>query len=412
MHEFQWTFELRFVIALALGFLVGLERETVRITQKQRVLAGVRTHTIISLYGFGCAWLSQMHVSLAIPVGMLTVAALAIVGYLAKLKEGHVGWTSEISTVLTFIVGALALLTDVWVPMALGIMNAILLSEKAELEQFVERLDKGEFLAVLKFLLVTVIILPALPNRGYTQFDLNPTRIWQIVIMVSTVGFVGYFLAKKIGPRYGLWVSGVLGGIVSSTAVCVAMGRMARTRESCAGNALQASLLASSVMYLRILVLVWILNPVLVPFIWWKLALLSAIGLLLSVRIGVTPAAPVESQDSTLRNPFEVRPALLFAVVFVAVSIITVLAQRQFGSSGLIGLAVLVGVADIDPFILSLVHNTVLSTQLMIAAVIVAMMSNTVAKGMYFGFLAKGMRRETLIRFGAFALLHVPIALL
>ena len=209
MNTFEWTFELRFAVALALGFLIGLERESASSERKFQYFAGVRTYTLISLYGFGCAWLNHVNITLALPIGMVSVAALAVVGYLAKLKDGRIGSTSEVAALLTFIIGALTVLTDVWVAMSLAIISTILLSEKAGLENFVERLDKSEFLAVLKFLLVTVIILPVLPNNDYSQFKLNPTRIWQIVIMVSTIGFVGYFLSKKFGSKLGLWLSGL-----------------------------------------------------------------------------------------------------------------------------------------------------------------------------------------------------------
>ena len=406
MAFLQSSVEARFLIALALGFLVGLERESMRLGGKAHVFAGVRTHSIISLFGFGCAWMFQAKVEMALPVGMLTVAALAVAGYLAKLREGHTGWTSEVSAALTFVVGGLSLLADIWVPMALGVVNALLLSEKSELEHSVERLDKSEFLAVLKFLLVTVIILPALPNQEYTQFKLNPSRIWQIVILVSTIGFVGYFLTKKFGPRSGLWLSGLLGGIVSSTAVSVAMGRHAQKNEDQSGSALQSALLASSVMYLRILVLIWILNPTLLWYVWWKLVILFLTGIGLSFWTTRSTTRDDGPEVSALQNPFEIRPALIFAAVFVLLSVATLFVRSSFGSSGLLALSFLVGVTDIDPFILSLVQGTHPFSSLLISAILLAMMSNTLMKGAYFLTMVKPLRKATAIRFGLLAAVH------
>jgi uncharacterized membrane protein (DUF4010 family) len=411
MNTFEWTFELRFVVALALGFLVGLERETAGVERKIHVLAGVRTYTLISLYGFGCGWLSRINIGLALPVGMLSIVALVLVEYLSKVKEGRTGWTSEVAALLTFIVGALTLLTDIWVPMALGIISTILLSEKTEIEKHVERLDKSEFLAVLKFLLVTVIILPVLPNQEYTPFKLNPTRIWQIVIMVSTIGFVGYFLTKKFGSKVGLWLSGLLGGIVSSTAVSIAAGRMAQHTPERSGSALQASLLASSVMYLRILVLIRIINPAFVPPLWWKLILLAAIGVALSLRVPKQSVSSEAIAVTSLQNPFEIRPAVLFGGLFVILTVMTVLVKNAFGDAGLLGLSAIVGVTDIDPFILSLVHSAAPVTGVMISAIIIAMMSNTIGKGIYFGVLAKEVRKDAFWRYGLWTALHVPFVL-
>jgi uncharacterized membrane protein (DUF4010 family) len=295
--------------------------------------------------------------------------------------------------------------------MALGIISTIMLSEKANIESYVENLDKAEFLAVLKFLLVTVIVLPVLPNQEYTNFKLNPTRIWQIVILVSTIGFVGYFLTKKLGSRYGLWLSGLLGGIVSSTAVSIAAGRIAQNEPTRTGHALQASLLASSVMYLRILIIVWLVNPSILPLLSWKLPILSVIGIALSFKFAANGKTEDEPSVSTLQNPFEIRPAMYFAVVFVVLSVVTVLIKTSFGSMGLFLLSAIVGVTDIDPYILSLISHTQNVEAYIATAMLVAMMSNTIVKGIYFGFLAKTARAETYWRFGVWALLHLPIIL-
>ncbi|MBE0643816.1 MAG: MgtC/SapB family protein [Bacteroidetes bacterium] len=413
MQGFEWTLELRFALALGLGFLVGLERESSGADRKTgRVFAGVRTYTIISMYGFACAWLYRIDVTMALPVGMLSVAALALVGYLAKLREGRVGWTSEIAALLTFVVGVLTLLTDIWVPMTLGIVSTILLSEKGDLESFVDRLNKSEFLAVLKFLVVTAIILPALPDQSYTKFNLNPTHIWQIVILVSSIGFVGYFLTKKFGSRLGLWLSGLLGGIVSSTAVSIAAGRVAQRHPERSFDALQMSLLASSVMYLRILVLVWVLNPVIAGLLWWKCLLLTGIGIALTLwGSGRSTASSSDAHISTLENPFELKPAFIFAAVFVLLTVATAFAKQLFGSAGLFGLSFVVGVVDIDPYILSLVHDSG-HGPLIVMAVLIAMMSNTLAKGSYFTVLARDRRRDTIWRYGLWALLHIPLLFL
>lgn len=409
MNTFEWTFELRFIVALALGLLIGLERESASSDRKFQYFAGVRTYTLISLYGFGCGWLHHINVGFALPIGMISVTALAVVGYLAKLKDGRIGSTSEVVALVTFIIGTLTVLADVWVAMSLGIISTILLSEKADLDNFVEKLDKSEFLAVLKFLLVTVIILPVLPNQEYTQFKLNPTRVWQIVIMVSTIGFIGYFLIKKFGSKVGLWLSGLLGGIASSTAVTVATARIAKNTPEKGGDALQASILASSVMYLRILVLIWLINPAFVPFLWWKMIVLSLVGAAMVFGIKSRHAHAEASQVTSIQNPFEIRPAMMFGLFFVGLSAITTLTNKFFGSTGLIALSSVTGVTDIDPFILSLVQQATSVEQIFVSAIIMAAMSNTIMKGIYFVAISKQMRRETLIRYGIWALLHLPL---
>ncbi len=411
MHDMNWPFEFRFFIALGLSFLIGLERESSGLTAKGRVFAGVRTYSLIGVYGFSCGWLVSINQPWALPVGMLSLTALALVGYLAKLKSDFVGWTSEVAALLTFVMGAMCLLADLWVPMALGIVGTFLLSEKAKIEKYVERLNNAEFLAVIKFLLITLIILPVLPSQQYTEFKLNPRHIWQIVVLVSTVGFAGYFLTKKFGERAGMWLSGLLGGIVSSTAVSIAAGRIAQKSPERSVCALQATVLASSVMYLRILALIWFVRPEMVQYIWWKMLALSGLGLLLSITRNKRQLNE-KASVRTLQNPFEIRPALVFASLFVILSVITILIEKMYGNAGLLTLAAVVGVTDIDPFILSMVNQSAIVHNLVISAIIVSMMSNTVVKGIYFGFLASNVRGSTAWRFCLWALLHLPLLLI
>lgn len=407
MSMIEWNDQLRFLVAIALGFLVGLERASRGNTLATKLTAGVRTYTLISLFGFGCAWLYRMKIEFIIPVGIIAIGGMVLTSYLAKQKSGAVGWTSEIAALLTFIIGVLALIADIWIAMALGIFTTLLLSEKAEIERYIDRLDKSEFLAVIKFLIVTIIILPALPDKDYTQFYLNPYRIWQIVILVSSIGFVGYFLMKKFGNKVGIWLSGLLGGIASSTAVSIAMGRIAKNNDLIAKRAFQATILASSVMYLRILVIIYFLNTGLAFEIWWKLVILFCVGLLFAIimhdKNHDTSAGPI----SSIQNPFEIKPAVIFAFLFVLLSIVTIWVKHIFGGGGLLALSAIVGVTDIDPFILSIISKQLPVENLIDIAILISMMSNTIVKGIYFGFLVKGLRKQVISYFVIWAVIHI-----
>ena len=409
MNLIEWTDQLRFVVAIALGFLVGLERESRGNELASKLTAGVRTYTLISLFGFGCAWLYRLNVEFIIPIGILVIGAMTLAGYLAKQKSGAIGWTSEIAALLTFFVGVLSLVADIWIPMAIGVFTTLLLSEKAQLEQYIDKLDKSEFLAVVKFLLVTLIILPALPDKNFTQFDLNPYRIWQIVILVSSIGFVGYFLMKKFGDKVGLWLSGLMGGIVTSTAVSIAMGNIAKNNTQLAKRAFQATILASSMMYLRILVIIYFLNSSIAYDIWWKLIVLFLFGLLAAIITHEKNEGVTGSPISSIQNPFEIKPAVMFAFLFILLSIVTISVKQFFGESGLLGLSAIVGVTDIDPFILSIINKQSLVENVIISAILISMMSNTIVKGIYFGFLAKGLRKKVILYFGLWVVLHAII---
>jgi uncharacterized membrane protein (DUF4010 family) len=348
-------------------------------------------------------------VTFMLPAGLASLGALAVVSYLAKIREDHYGTTSEISALLTYVTGALALLTDVWVVMALGVVNATLLSEKARLESLVERLNKAEFLASLKFLLVTVIILPVLPDQEYTSFHINPATTWKFVIIVSTVGFVGYVLTRRLGTRVGLWMSGILGGIASSTALTVAMGRMARMRPTRALGGLQASLLAGAVMYIRIVAIIFLISPALGAALWWRAALLMVIGAVMALTVPGEDADDPQPEVPGLENPFEITPALLFAALFVLLTVLVGLVRGWAGATGLLTLAAVVGVVDIDPFILSMVPQASVTFSLVVSAILVAGMSNTLAKGVYYFALVPSARWQTAWRYALWGALHIPI---
>ena len=346
-----------------------------------------------------------------LPAGIICVTVLAAISYLAKIKTDRFGATSEISALLMFVTGALALLADIWIAMTIGIINTILLSEKTQLESFVEKLNRTEFTAVLKFLLVTLIILPVLPDQNYTRFDLNPAKIWWIVILVSSIGFVGYLLSKYLGNKIGLWLSGLIGGIVSSTAVCVANGRLAKNDPEMTDSALSSSIVACSVMYIRIFILIFILNPVIGYSMWWKFLILCLVGFGISLfnKKPVENTASLKPDVHGLNNPFELKPALLFALLFVMLSIITQIVKNYTGTNGLMTLSAVVGLSDIDPFILSIIHNVSINIHLITSAIIIAMMSNTIIKGIYFGYLVPAARYKTIQKFGILALMHIPL---
>ncbi len=253
MEGIELTIHLRFVIALGLGFLLDLERESSGFERKRHVIAGTRTYSLISLYGLGCAWISELGIALAFPIGLISIAGLAGIEYMGRLKEGHSGWTSSVAVLITFIVGALAFLTN----------------------------------------------------------------------------------------------------------------------------------------------------------IWWKLLALALGALVLAIYMDQSASKASTSVASTMTNLFEIMPAMVFAALFVSFKVITNLVMSHFGSSGLLALSFFVGVTDIDPYILSIINSTAV-TETMVDAILIAMMGNTLIKGVYFGGLAREARKESLYRYGMLTLLHVP----
>jgi len=165
-------------------------------------------------------------------------------------------------------------------------------------------------------------------------------------------------------------------------------------------------------MYLRVLGLILILRPEFAQYFWWKLIALSMIGLILALTTPSTKKKNNLQKVNNLDNPFEIKPALIFAVLFVAMSVFTVLIKQFYGDTGLLVLSAIIGVTDIDPFILSLISKQIPFEVLIVSAIILSMMSNTIAKAVYFGTMARPVRAQTIIRYGIWAALHLPFILL
>jgi uncharacterized membrane protein (DUF4010 family) len=408
-HEFATSIGGRFLIAIGLGLLIGLERSRSSLAHPDRpVPAGIRTFTLLSGLGFACASLAQLGYPWMLPAGFLAAAALAILGYLGKQKAGAVGFTSEVAILLIYIIGALTLVADLWIPLSLGIVGTLLLSDKEDIEGLVKKLNDAELLAVAKFLVITVVILPILPDQDLTRFRINPVTVWKLIILISSISFLGYILCKKFGGRYGLWLSGVTGGLVSSTAVSVATGRMAAKGGPRAVNALRANLLGTSVSYLRVGGYLSVLAPALMAGLWWKFLLLAAVGATLAFWVKAPAEKSAGPDAMEVQNPFELKPAIIFAALFAGLTVVTALAGDYIGVAGVYALGFAAGFVQVDSFILSVIRGTLAEPQIA-GAVVVAMLGNTFSNGLFFSVLGRPVRREALLYSGIWSACHIPL---
>ncbi|HUK12846.1 MAG TPA: MgtC/SapB family protein [Thermoanaerobaculaceae bacterium] len=377
---------LKILLVLVLSFLLGLEREGRKAHAGHYLFGGVRTFPIIGLLGYSIALVEGSQL-LPVALGFVVVGAFLLVSYLHKLASADdAGVTTEMSGLLTYVLGALVSAELYWIAVTLVVVCMLLLELKTGLESLTERIPSDEVITFTKFLLLTVVILPAVPNREFTEFHLNPFRTWLIVAAVSAVSYGSYVLQKVTAKRGGIELAALLGGAYSSTVITVALARRAR-REPRPNLYAASMLLASGVMYLRILVLLAIFNgrlmaPLLAPFL--ALGGVAIVAGFLWARVpdreGERPAREYEA-----KNPLEIRAAFAFAAIFIAIVIATSLVVRSFGTVGVYGLATLMGCTDVDPFILGLTQTAGVGTPLASAAiaVVIATASNNALKGVY-----------------------------
>jgi uncharacterized membrane protein (DUF4010 family) len=392
-------------IALGLGLLVGLQRE-----RTNARLAGFRTFPLITLFGAICALLAQTFGGWVVAAGMAGLIGLLVMGNLraSHPTEADPGLTSEAAMLVMFVIGAFLAMEKTALAIALGGTVAVLLHLKPEMHRFAARLGERDFKAIMQFTLISLVILPVLPNQFHGPYEvLNPFKIWLMVVLIVGISLGGYIAYKALGPRAGALASGLLGGLISSTATTVSYARRSKQSPATATLATFVITMASTVVFVRVLVLIGTTAPAFLSTAWPPLAIMLGCLSVLSVicwmaRRGESSSMPAQE------NPSELKPALLFAALFAVVLVATAAAKDYFGQSGLYVVAVLSGLTDMDAITLSvtqMVNAQNLPAETGWRLILVASLSNLVFKAGTVAVIggSKLAMRVTLIFASAFA---------
>ncbi len=377
-----------FILTIGLSLLIGFEREE----HDPKGPGGVRTFPIIGLSGFLLATAFPQS-PMPFAAGLLVLGLLIALTHWATVRAGEVGITTEVTALLTFTIGGAASSGRYWISIASGVLAVVLLQEKGRLESWATRLPRHELRTLVFFLVLTGVILPAVPNRSFTPFDINPYKIWLIVVAVSGISYLSYLLRRFWWSDHGLLLSGLIGGIYSSTATTVALARASKQEDQRPHSYVGAIVAATGMMYFRLWVLVALFAPPLareLAVTFWIMGCAAVLlGGFLCWRQSSTPTETNETQPpdqpAASTNPLELTSALAFASLFVAVLIITKLVATRFGEKGVLVLAAIMGATDVDPFILGLTQNgeAGLAVGTAALAVVVAAAANNTMKGVY-----------------------------
>jgi uncharacterized membrane protein (DUF4010 family) len=374
-------------IALLLGLLVGLQRE-----KADGTVAGIRTFPIIALFGALCAVLAEIFGAWVLAAGVIAVAVLFVIGNLARIQAGDIdpGLTTEFAGVLMFAVGACVVAGPMPVAVAAGGATAILLQLKAPMHRFVDQVGESDMKAVMQFTLITLVVLPVLPNRTYGPYDvLNPFQVWLMVVLIVGISMTGYVAYKLFGQRAGSLLGGLLGGLISSTATTVSFSRRAKTAPVISNMAAGVIMLASTTVFLRVLIEIGAVAAGSFRQLAPPLAIMLVTCILISLaafRFGRQEAEHLPEQG----NPAELRSALVFAAVYAVVILAIAAAKDHFGPKGLYVVAVLSGLTDMDAVTLStaqLVEHGRLPAAAGWRTILVASVSNLVFKTIIVGLL-------------------------
>uniref|UniRef100_A0A832H3Y3 MgtC/SapB family protein n=1 Tax=Oscillatoriales cyanobacterium SpSt-402 TaxID=2282168 RepID=A0A832H3Y3_9CYAN len=378
---------LRLAISLAIGLIIGMERgwESRESPQGLRS-AGIRSFGFVGLLGGITALLTAQLGVGVLAIAFLGLSLLVAVSYvLITQRTQDFGITTELALLLTFMLGALTgkgLLAEA---VAVAVVITALLGFKQELHQSLQRLDRRELVATLQLLLIAAVVLPLLPNRNLGPWNsLNPRAIGLLVVLIAGISYVGYFAMRLWGARVGILATAVLGALVSSTAVTVSFGRMAR-REQKNFALLGAGIsLASGTMALRILMEVSIVNPLLLPSLVPPLACLAIVPLIAAGAIAIRTRTTEASTEVKLKNPIELTTALGYGTVFAVLFVLIRAMEAWFGNAGVYALAAISGITDVDAVSLSLAQATKGDLPLVVGTtgILIAAMVNTIVKAL------------------------------
>jgi uncharacterized membrane protein (DUF4010 family) len=395
MDEFHLLSRLG--LAAAIGLLVGIERGWQEREERDGArVAGIRTYTLIGGLGGVCALLAANTPAL---LGICFAAFAGTFGFFEWRKEKQTGGysaTGLIAGLLTFVLGAYSVSGTMSVAAAAGVVTAVVLAERHILHGFLRRLKWTELRAALILLVMTTVLLPALPDRTVDPWNaLNPHAIWLMTVLIAAVCYGGYVAMRLAGERNGLLYAGVMGGLVTSTTVTWTFARLAKRNPGAQAEVITAILAAWIVSLFRMTAIATVIAPVLLRPLLWPIAIAASIFLIPAV-IAYRIAGRTKETSLTLEDPFDLTTILRFTALLAVIMLLAKLAANRFGETGLLALGAGSGILDVDPITLSMAKlvNTGLVPATAAATILMAAATNAISKAVlafFFGGLRMGL---------------------
>lgn len=377
---------LNLAIALVLGAIIGLERGwDARGQASGERIAGIRTFALIGLLGGVAALLALEVTEWAFPVLLISVVAIALVAFNERLAHiRNFSITGTIGMVLTFCYGAIAVAVDPAIAIAAAVVTALILDNKKEIHGLVEKLQEHELDAALKLLVISVVMLPLLPDKNLGPGGvLNPREIWWMVVLIASVSFVGYFAIRLAGTSKGILFTSLFAGLSSSTALTLHYARQSKLSPEVSPQFASGILIACGTMFPRILIYCALINPALLPRLIWPVAVMSLLLYVPAFIIWKRNQERLEiSRPELTQNPLDLKSALVFGVLLVSILLLGEFLQTWLGDLGIYMLAATSGVADVDAITLSLTRMSQdsLALQTAVIGIVIAAATNNLVK--------------------------------
>jgi len=399
-------------VAFGLGALIGLEREQ---SESAGAFAGSRTFPLFALYGA----LVQAFFPDLLPVAMAAIGIPLALAYVGKMWfEGDIGLTTLTAALLTVVLGALTTYSEqgTLVAVIVGGIVVVILSAKDPIHAFAAKIEPAERRASAKFVLVVLVIYPLLPDSELDLLlGLNPQFVWLMVVFVSGLSFVAYILSRVVGAHHGIALTGILGGFVSSTATTVSMANRTAAVPSLYRICAFSTVVAAVVMFPRALIEVAVVNRELLPLVIVPLGAMTVAGALVAGVVYWRTTVEEEEVETDVENPFRLRPALLFGLLFGAVLLVSEYANEWLGASGVYATAFVSGLADVDSITLTLsklAADGAVTAEVATVGIVIAAIANTLMKaGLAWVLGTRELGRLVTAVLGVVALVGVVVVL-
>lgn len=378
MENDKW---LILLLSLGLGLLVGMQRESAN-----SKTAGIRTFPLITLTGTICGLLAKEFDGWIVAAGLLAVTLLVVIANLHRMRNNTAGSgiTTEIAVLFMYAMGAYLVFGEKIIAVVLTGVVTVLLHFKETLHGWVNRFGVEDLKAIMQFVLISMIILPVLPDVTYDRYaSLNPKNIWLMVVLIVAISLVGYFIYKFIGSKAGVLLGGVLGGLISSTATTISYSRMARNTEAVTRLAAFVILTASAVSLVRVMIEISVVAPSSFRSFIYPLAA-ELLVMIILVVILFFQNRKEKTEMPAQNNPAELKGALIFALLYGAISFISAAVKENFDDQALYVVSIISGLTDLDAITLStakMAEQKGLEPDLGWRLILVATLSNLVFKG-------------------------------
>lgn len=403
-------FFTNFLLVTVFSLIIGLSQRRLQDAHEAALSFGTdRTFTFIGILGY-ILYIIRPADQVLFIVGFVVISVFLMLFYFYKMYQTRsYGLTSIAIALITYSLGPLLITQPFWFFLLIVSVVLIFTELKESFMTVSKRFNKDEFLTLAKFIVMAGVVLPIVPNTPIVSYlSLTPYKVWMAVVVISSISYISYLLKKFVFPESGVMLTGILGGLYSSTATTFILAKKMRSSEGNTSQYVAAIVIATAMMYLRILILILIFNQALFNIVWVWFLSLFLISLAISVLIKLKYHKNVVSKTSLSdeKNPLEIKIAILFTILFVAFTFITHFTIKYSGAFGLQALSYIVGVSDIDPFLLNLFqgHYNV-SLPIIAMATFQAIISNNILKAGYALWLS-GLKNKALI-IGSFSIIIV-----